>query len=113
AEIEPFMRRYVSDEALFSDLARYQKSVILRPQGSSETKHFHYRFKQYFETILSNEYQALCEQEVSYCFKTPFSTPDWDEYGRIIVWYGRRNSRMLYSSAPNKIEETEESKKSR
>ena len=108
SEIEPFLNRYIPDKNLLADLAAYQKNAVLRPQHNGETAGFHYRFKDYFEAILSNTYLPLQKQAVSYRFHTPFETKDWEEYGRLIVWYGRRNSRMLYSSAPNTIEQIKE-----
>ncbi|MBR0414282.1 MAG: radical SAM protein [Clostridia bacterium] len=108
AEIAPFMRQYIKDEALYADLAAYQNCVVLHPDNNGAAAAFRYRFKDYFETILSNAYQPLQAEAIRYRFSTPFATKDWEEYGRLIVWYGRRNSRMLYSSAPNRIEEIEE-----
>ena len=108
AEIAPFMRQYIKDEALFTDLAAYQDQVVLHLDNNGVTAAFRHRFKDYFEKILSNAYQPLQAEAIRYRFSTPFATKDWEEYGRLIVWYGRRNSRMLYSSAPNTIEEIEE-----
>lgn len=107
-EIKPFLKRYVKDGAFYEQLERYQMHLILRPRESSCTFCSEYHFKAYFEAILSNAYQPLQSGCVRYRFSTPFETGNWEEYSRIIVWYGRRNSRMLYSSAPNKIEEIEE-----
>ena len=33
------------------------------------------------------------------------ATENWIDYAREIIWYGRRNGRMMFSSQPNKIEE--------
>ena len=106
-EIEPFVKQYVSDDTLLADLSVYQTNAVLRPQCNGVCAAFHFQFKDYFEAVLSNAYIPLKKQIQTYRFFTPFETKDWEEYGRIIVWYGRRNSRMLYSSAPNRIEEVE------
>ena len=103
-----FIKRFIEDNEVLESLSNYQKAVILRPDNNGDILSVKYRFKEYFDDILSNTYSPLKKENVTYRFTTPFETEDWQKYGKLIVWYGRRNSRMLYSSAPNSIEETED-----
>ena len=102
-EIRRFVERYIDDKNLLDELFRYQLSVMLRPGKYAFDEKFSYNFKDYFDAILCNSYIPLEKKEITYNFTTPFTTDTWPEYAREIIWYGRRNGRMLYSSAPNKI----------
>lgn len=104
-EISAFAKRYVEDEELLNQIIGYQKAVIIRPFINNAELRFGYDFKSYFDAVLRNAYEPLNKAEISYRFSTPFHTEDWVDYAREIVWYGRRNGRMLYSSAPNRIDE--------
>ncbi len=106
-EISVFVRRYIKDEDFLNQLLRYQKSVVLRPTVDEFKNEFEYDFEKYFGAILRNEYEPLKKENTLYKFSTPFRTEDWTHYAREIVWYGRRNGRMLYSAAPNRVEKTD------
>ncbi len=104
AEIRKYAERYIDSPEFLDELFDYQKSVVLRPDENGFEKIYSYDFKKYFDTIWANGYSALEKTNVKYKFETPFPTKDWEEYSKIIIWYGRRNGRMLYSNAPNTIE---------
>ena len=80
-------------------------SVVLRPMHDNYAVSFGYKFRDYFDAILRNSYIPLEKENVTYRFFTPFSTSDWVEYAKEIIWFGRRNGRMMFSSMPNVIEE--------
>ena len=103
-EMKTFIRRYIDDEEFINQLIKYQRAVVLRPGSNNFTAEFEYDFKEYFGAILRNSHIPLKSTAVKYKFSTVFETEDWAEYAREIIWYGRRNSRMMYSSAPNTIE---------
>ena len=104
-EMRIFVKRFIDDEKFLDELFRYQMAVVLRPQHNDYALNFSYKFKEYFDAILCNSYIPLEKEDIIYRFFTPFDTPDWVEYAKEIIWYGRRNGRMMFSSQPNKIEE--------
>lgn len=104
SDVADFIAGYIKDEHLVSEILRYQRSVVLRPFKNDFTESFDYDFCSYFDAILRNEHISLKEEKVKYRFHTPFPTAGWEEYAREIIWYGRRNNRMMYSSKPNIIE---------
>lgn len=104
-EMRRFSKKYIKDEAMLDELLRYQRAVVLRPSDDDYSYAFRYNFRDYFEAILRNSLVRLEEKQVTYKFTTPFKTNDWIEYAKQIIWYGRRNGRMMYSSMPNRIEE--------
>ncbi len=105
ADICAFVSRYIADSDMLNELFAYQQAVVLRPMKNDFTLCCSYNFKDYFDAILRNTFVPLQQKEVCYHFTTPFATDDWVEYAKEMVWYGRRNGRMMYSSAPNRIEE--------
>ncbi len=103
-EMKKFASEYIKDEAFLQELFRYQQAVVLRPEKYDFTQEFNFEFSDYFDAILRNSSIDLKEEKVRYRFYTPFKTPDWIEYAKEIIWYGRRNNRMMFSSKPNLIE---------
>ena len=103
-EMRIFAKEFISDEDFLQELFRYQKAVVLRPGKDEFTMNFSYNFSDYFDAILSNTSIEMKKEEAEYKFSTPFSTSDWIEYAKEIIWYGRRNNRMMFSSMPNRID---------
>ncbi len=104
-EMSEFLSKYIEDKELLDEMMRYQRSVVLRPGRGNFEKEFLFKFRDYFDAILSNTYSPLEKADVKYRFSTPFATDNWPDYAKEIIWYGRRNGRMMYSNLPNKIEE--------
>jgi putative methyltransferase len=109
-EVGLFLRRYPVDPDTLEDLLRYQRHVVLRPDNNGGTVRVKHAWRAYFDAILKNDYIPLQKRDITYRFASPFTTENWPDYAKQIVWYGRRNGRMLYSSAPNTITEVNEKK---
>lgn len=92
-----------SDEAFAEQLLNYQKAVVVRPGVNNSVHTFDYDFKSYFESILLLDRPVLQRIETTCTFFTPFATDSLPDYARQIIWYGRRNGRMMYSNKPNQI----------
>lgn len=103
-EMKRFASEYISDKEFLEEIFSYQKAVVLRPEKDSFTMNFNYNFSDYFDAILRNSEIPLKKEKLKYNFYTPFRTSDWIEYAKEIIWYGRRNNRMMFSSMPNRIE---------
>lgn len=104
SEIKEFISKYINDEMLLDDLLSYQKEIVLYPGDGKKNFRFSYDFKSYFDEALKNSYIPLKKEKTQYLYTCAFSVNDWEEYAKIIIWYGRRNGRMLYSNIPNSIE---------
>lgn len=102
-DMRKFLVGYFKDGELLEDMIKYQKAVVLTPDKSDFEESFKYGFRDYYDAILRNSYTELVKKDITYKFSTPFATQSWEEYAKEIVWYGRRNNRMMYSSKPNKI----------
>ncbi len=109
-EVNEFLARYISDENILNQIILYQRAVVLNPDKEKFTQSFEYDFAPYYNAVLRNSYIPLEKRRVEYEFFTPFKTDGWIEYAKEIIWYGRRNNRMMFSSAPNTIREITENK---
>lgn len=103
-EIHKFMIRFSIEPHCLDALFQYQQRLLLRPLESSHILTTEYDFLSFFNAIQENKMESLKKEPVMYRLSTPFHTKNWEEYAREIVWYGRRNGRMLYCNSPNKIE---------
>lgn len=105
-EIIPIINGITAGRAIPQELKEYQKSVLLMPGKNNFRKIFKHNYTEYFNEILRNDYTPLTD-EINCCtFHTPFEVNSWEEYAKEIVWYGRRNGRMMFSNKPNTIEVT-------
>lgn len=102
-EVMPFLLRYIDDAELVEDLLKYQKAVVLNPENADFSESFKHNFRDYFDAVLRNSYTPLSEENITYHFHSPFETSNWIDYAKEIIWYGRRNNRMMFSSKPNSI----------
>lgn len=97
------LKAVFEDVVIPEDLLRYQKAVVMLPGKSSFTEHFSVNYRDYFNEIMKNGYISPAKGDYTYDFYTPFNINDWESYSREIVWFGRRNGRVLFSSFPNEI----------
>lgn len=104
SEMRAFLKKYFADDELLDNMIKYQKAVVLRPQKNEFEENFKYKFRDYYNAILRNAHIEPEKADVKYKFSTPFATDSWPEYAKEIIWYGRRNNRMMFSSKPNSIE---------
>ncbi len=102
-EVTPFLQRYVTDPVLLEDLLSYQDAVVLNPCKTDFSRSFKYNFKEYFDAVLRNSYTPLSDGNREYHFSSPFNVDNWVDYAKEIIWYGRRNNRMMFYSKPNSI----------
>ena len=102
-EAKQFAMPYFDDLTFLEELFRYQRSDILKPNQDSFSASFSYDFKRYFDCAKIHMPESLIKEESIYLFSSPFVTHSWVDYAREIIWYGRRNGRMMYSNHPNMI----------
>lgn len=104
-EARRFAADFFDDETFLDELLRYQKAIILSPKQVGFSASFSYDFKRYFDMAMIHSPGVLEKKAITYDFESPFMTETWVDYAREIIWYGRRNGRMMYSNKPNIISE--------
>lgn len=102
-EAKQFASGYFEDTVFMDELFRYQKAVILKPNQTAFCLSFSYDFKRFFDRAMIHSPEPLKREQSTYIFDSPFATASWVDYAREIIWYGRRNGRMMYSNKPNTI----------
>ena len=103
-EIEPFLQTYFDDSSLLQSLLQYQMAVVKNPYTPFVQLQAEYDFFDYFTSIYKGEYHPLQQKKTVLQFDAHDVPQTLPEYGVKIIWFGRRNSRMMFSSMPNRIE---------
>lgn len=96
-EILPFLKEFEIEENIFSELLKFQKSILKYPGIKKINVQFNYNFADYFKNIYSGSQSPLeaTHQELILDSSEDFET--WQDYAREIVWYGRRRGATYYS----------------
>lgn len=94
-EISEFLKKYFSSERLFSELMNFQKKMIKSPFDKDFSFTSAYSFPLYFNSLLDGR-QAELTEEINEISVTARSFCSWEDYSRIIVWYGRKDSNCTY-----------------
>ena len=100
-ELEPFVARFIEDEAFLSDIMAYQKEMIKTINQPYVEFNIGYNFPAYFKKRIAS---AACRLEKKPgCVKITdnHSYTNWSDYARYVVWYGRRGGKNLYNSEMN------------
>lgn len=96
-EIEPFLRQYDIEGAVFDDLMTYQKNIIKMPGKNEFSVALNYDWHTYFLGIFSNAYSPLNKAVNTLIIKGNNIPPEWKDYSKRIVWFGRKGEKNLYT----------------
>jgi radical SAM superfamily enzyme YgiQ (UPF0313 family) len=103
AEIEDFLRGYQVDKHLYNELLNYQKSIIVVPNKTEVTLQLDFDFYDYFTKALVNIKGPLTRRKNTMTLQDEGIPADWCEYGIQYVWYGKRESKTLFTSKPKSV----------
>ncbi len=102
-EIEDFLHRYPLGKELYGELLNYQKSIIVVPNKNEVTLHSNFDFYDYFAKAFINIKGPLLRRGNTITMRDEDIPSGWCEYGILYVWYGKRESRTLFSSNPKSV----------
>ena len=95
--VDGFLARYLPDAAFRGEMLRYQ-SFIVKTVGPCETVfRGSFDWRTYYRRHFLNERDALVRRPVRYVLARTEQSPDWPTYARVVVWYGRRGGKNIYS----------------
>ncbi len=97
-EISPFTDSLNIDSEVLSELKKYQRAVLRRPEKKGEIFASEYNFAKYFDGIYSGEYLPLEKKPTTVKFKENRVFEDWYSFAKNIVWFGRRKGATMYTS---------------
>jgi len=95
-ELRPFLDSFGLESELFEELFAYQKLMVKLPGNSHETITSAYDFSTYFSGILSNKYRSLEKRKNTAHIDFSRMPESYRDYAKEVVWFGRRNSKMMY-----------------
>lgn len=99
--IKPCLEKYIEADVL-DELLRYQQFIVKKPTDSREQVSFRYDFYDYFESFYVGEYKPLKKLDCTYSKQTD-GYADLKSYAKEVVWFGRRNDRMISSDIDKKL----------
>ena len=103
ADVLSFLERYFDDASLCRELLAYQSFIVKTIDPPKDTFHGRYRWKPYFDSLLRNRRADLERADVSYRIEDGQVCASWPEYARVVLWYGRRGGKYIYSSELKEI----------
>lgn len=89
-EIQSFLKSFGIPENVFSELLSFQKNIIQKPTETENGFEANYNFYEYFTDILNGK-KAELKKARSFIAINAKSFESWEEYAKIIAWYGRKN----------------------
>ncbi len=96
ALIENYVKPFIKDEKIYSQLLKFQLNAIKRPFEGGKEFESEYDFLSYFQNVGAGE--SLKEQKTLYTFKAPEKYEEWPRFAKETVWYGRRRGATLYTN---------------
>ena len=94
-EVRMFLTRYGIENELLAELISYQRNRITLPGNNDVRADYNYNFYEYFKAAFENAPVSLKKQSQTIRFYSDFNFETKPDYARNIVWYGRRNRRMI------------------
>lgn len=98
ADITSFLSRYFDDMDFCRDLLAYQSFTIKTVNNRHAQLRARFSFRTYFDALVHNRKTALVKENVTYTVDDEQTCSSWPEYARIVLWYGRRGGKNLYTS---------------
>lgn len=96
-EIEGFLNLFEIEQTVYSNLLAYQKGMLKLPNKEKSEISLAYDFYNYFKGIYVHSYSRLEKKNVILHAVDKKSAKTWKEYAVENVWYGRNDSRVLFS----------------
>lgn len=94
-EITPFLKNFNIDKDVFDELIGFQTKIMKRPFEKSCDFKTRYNFTEYFTGIIEGKEQALKNSD-EFIRINPERFENWEEFAKVIAWYGRKNGRSTY-----------------
>ena len=85
----PYLKSFDIDEDIFNDLLRYQKAILRKPAETECREELDYDIHSYLTGIYVDNYKPLEKKAHTLVMKDSSTAPDWFNYGKFVVWYGR------------------------
>ena len=94
-EMIPFLKNFNIDENVFAELLTFQENIMKMPFRNEFDFHIKYDFLSYFKDMLNGKNTEIKKADTIIKINPePFRT--WEEFAKVVAWYGRKNGRSTY-----------------
>jgi len=98
-EIKVFLISFDIQEDILNDLLLYQRNMIKIPNKSDTVFETAYNFYDYFAVMFEGNKGILVKQKNIVTVKDNNIIETWEDYARFVVWYGRKESKNIYTDS--------------
>lgn len=95
SETSDFIESFFDDKDVFSDLIKYQVSVVKSPYLLQKTLELSFDWLDYFKSVYANSYSPLKERKNTILIKALDVPSDFEEYARKVIWFGRKGGQNI------------------
>lgn len=96
-EFSPVFREFCPDDGRMEEVLRYQYASVRLPGETGKTADFSLDLLRYFRDISVGKYAPPEPLPNTVSFRNLYPTDGYWEYAKYNVWYGRKETRTLYS----------------
>jgi hypothetical protein len=103
-EITPFLDRFGIEKKVYSELLRYQKSIIRLPEQGTVKLRLAYDFYTYFFNILTNRFKPLEAVPNVLTVQTGNGVSNWKDYAKLVMLYAKRRGDTVITTAKDNVQ---------
>ncbi|MBQ6019161.1 MAG: radical SAM protein [Clostridia bacterium] len=97
-QLLPYLKGFEIPQDLLVQLSDFSRQMLRKPLDKVVTVGYDYDFYDYFEKILIGEYEPLRRVRNRLTVTPDSYYSNVEEYGKSVVWFGRRKGRTVYHS---------------
>lgn len=106
AQAEDFLRSFGIDGDIYNSLLRFQRGITKQPFAGNVEIELSYAFLDYFRKIIDGEKAVLKKEDNTVTVNAkPFNS--WEEFARVVAWYGRKDGNSTHFKVAKSKFETE------
>jgi len=98
-EIIEFLTSFSIPADVLKDLLLYQRNMIKIPNNSFTAFETTYNFHNYFIDMFKGNKGKLIKQKSFITVNDNDNFENWEDYARFVVWYGRKESKNIYTDS--------------
>ncbi len=98
-EMKEFLTSFAIENDILEDMLLFQRNMIKIPNKKETAFKINYNFPSYFAGKFKNENTALAKQKTTVTVRDDMNIDGWVDYARIVVWYGRKESKNIYTDS--------------
>ncbi|MBQ6263933.1 MAG: radical SAM protein [Clostridia bacterium] len=99
-DLTPYIKTFHIDNDVFNDLLLYQKNILRKPDEAKAEIDLNYDIHTFLSDAYINDFHSLDKKKHRLVMKDSNPMPDWETFGKQVVWYGR----MGWASYKDNIE---------